>query len=234
MDTTESNMTNLFLQLGLPAGGDEIAAFIRAHQLPEDVRVSEAPFWNAGQRQFLREQWVVDADWAARTAGTTPLVSAQNEYSLLQRGVEAELVPACEHVGVGLLPYFPLASGLLTGKYDRGGIEGPDAPEGARIARYESVRKQRWGRPEALAAARRAFELRARPQAWRQVQRAAMRQRFDWHEAADQYVVALVPGIDRQALHDRSFKCWSMATTIFSTTSWCAPASLGTRMWASA
>ncbi len=64
MDTTESNMTNLFLQLGLPAGGDEIAAFIRAHQLPEDVRVSEAPFWNAGQRQFLREQWVVDADWA--------------------------------------------------------------------------------------------------------------------------------------------------------------------------
>lgn len=64
MDTTESNMTNLFLQLGLPAGKDEIAAFLRGHQLAEDVRVSEAPFWNEGQRQFLREQWVVDADWA--------------------------------------------------------------------------------------------------------------------------------------------------------------------------
>ena len=64
MDTREVRMTNLFLQLGLPAGKDEIAAFLRAHQLPEDVRVSEAPFWNDGQRQFLREQLVVDADWA--------------------------------------------------------------------------------------------------------------------------------------------------------------------------
>jgi len=82
---------------------------------------------------------VVDADWAARTAGTTPFVSAQNEYSLLQRAVEAELVPACEHVGVGLLPYFPLASGLLTGKYARG----VEAAPGTRLA----------GRPERLAAA---------------------------------------------------------------------------------
>lgn len=64
MDTTESNMTNLFLQLGLPAEKAEIAAFLRDHQLAEDVRVSEAPYWNDGQRQFLREQLVVDADWA--------------------------------------------------------------------------------------------------------------------------------------------------------------------------
>ena len=64
MDTTESNMTNLFLQLGLPEGKEEIAAFIRDHQLPEDVRISEAAYWNDGQRQFLREQLVVDADWA--------------------------------------------------------------------------------------------------------------------------------------------------------------------------
>ena len=48
-----------------------------------------------------------------------------------------------------------LGFGLLTGKYDVTGTDGPDAPHGARIARYESVRKQRWGRPEALAAARR-------------------------------------------------------------------------------
>lgn len=64
MDTTESSMTNLFLQLGLPAEKAEIAAFIRDHQLAEDVRLSEAPYWNDGQRQFLREQLVVDADWA--------------------------------------------------------------------------------------------------------------------------------------------------------------------------
>jgi len=64
VDTTESSMTNLFLQLGLPAEKHEIAEFIRTHQLPEDVRVSEAAFWSDGQRQFLREEWVEDADWA--------------------------------------------------------------------------------------------------------------------------------------------------------------------------
>lgn len=64
MDTTTSSMTNLFLQLGLPAGKDEIAAFIRDHQLPEDVRLADASFWSDGQRQFLREELGEDADWA--------------------------------------------------------------------------------------------------------------------------------------------------------------------------
>ncbi len=82
---------------------------------------------------------VVDADWTARAAGTERFVSAQNEYSLLERDVEDELVPACEHVGVGLLPFFPLASGLLTGKYRRDA----DAPAGTRLA----------GMPDRLAGA---------------------------------------------------------------------------------
>ena len=64
MDTTPTSMTNHNQQHGQPAGKHEIAAFLRAHQLPEDVRVSEAPFWNDGQRQFLREEWGEDADWA--------------------------------------------------------------------------------------------------------------------------------------------------------------------------
>ena len=64
MDTTESCMTNLFLQLGLPAGKEDIARFIREHQLPEALLISEAPFWNDGQRQFIREEWREDADWA--------------------------------------------------------------------------------------------------------------------------------------------------------------------------
>lgn len=64
MDTTESCMTNLFLQLGLPASKDDIARFIREHQLPEAQLISEAPFWNDGQRQFIREEWREDADWA--------------------------------------------------------------------------------------------------------------------------------------------------------------------------
>ncbi|HEU5485042.1 MAG TPA: aldo/keto reductase [Microlunatus sp.] len=72
----------------------------------------------------------VDADWTARTGGYEAFISAQNEYSWLNRGVEKELLPALEHTGQGLLPYFPLARGLLTGKYRRG----EDAPEGTRLA----------------------------------------------------------------------------------------------------
>jgi aryl-alcohol dehydrogenase-like predicted oxidoreductase len=73
---------------------------------------------------------IADAAWTARVGGRTPFVSAQNHYSLLERSVEAEVVPACEHFGLGLLPFFPLANGLLTGKYKRG--EPP--PPGSRLA----------------------------------------------------------------------------------------------------
>ncbi|MCC3314496.1 aldo/keto reductase [Nocardia africana] len=86
-----------------------------------------------------------DAEWTARTRNLERFISAQNEYSLLQRGIEADLVPALEHYGIGLLPYFPLASGLLTGKYKRGA----PAPEGSRI--------QAWGRESALTDA--AFDI---------------------------------------------------------------------------
>ena len=73
---------------------------------------------------------IADAAWTARTEHLTPFVSAQNHYSLLERDVEVDVVPACERFGVGLLPYFPLASGLLTGKYTRGAA----APGGTRLA----------------------------------------------------------------------------------------------------
>jgi aryl-alcohol dehydrogenase-like predicted oxidoreductase len=63
---------------------------------------------------------IADADWTARAAGTARFVSAQNEYSLVNRSVELDVVPACERYGIGLLPYFPLSAGLLTGKYARG------------------------------------------------------------------------------------------------------------------
>ncbi len=97
---------------------------------------------------------VVDADWTARGNGLTPFVSAQNLYSLYDRGAEAELIPACEHVGVGLLPFFPLAYGLLTGKYRRGEA----APEGTRLAvqahRLESADFDKVEALEAFAAER--------------------------------------------------------------------------------
>jgi aryl-alcohol dehydrogenase-like predicted oxidoreductase len=72
-----------------------------------------------------------DAAWTAQTRNKAPFVSAQNSYSLLERSVEKDLVPALEHYGVGLLPFFPLAHGLLTGKYRRG----ESAPAGTRLAR---------------------------------------------------------------------------------------------------
>jgi aryl-alcohol dehydrogenase-like predicted oxidoreductase len=74
----------------------------------------------------------VDADWIARTKGHERFISAQNNYNLLEREIEADLVPACERYGIGILPYFPLASGLLTGKYARG--EKPAA--GTRLAAW--------------------------------------------------------------------------------------------------
>jgi aryl-alcohol dehydrogenase-like predicted oxidoreductase len=83
------------------------------------------------------------------------IATVQNVYCLLSRAAENALDETMHRLNVSLLAYSPLGFGLLTGKYDQSGIEGPDAPRNARIARYETVRKQRWGRPEALVAARR-------------------------------------------------------------------------------
>lgn len=63
---------------------------------------------------------IADAQGFARDRRYRGFVSAQNEWSLLERGIEGEVVPACEHHGLGILPYFPLAGGALTGKYRRG------------------------------------------------------------------------------------------------------------------
>jgi aryl-alcohol dehydrogenase-like predicted oxidoreductase len=72
---------------------------------------------------------LVEAQWTSRHHGLAAFVSCQNEYSLLVRDVERELVPAMQACGVGLLPYFPLASGLLSGKYKRG----EPVPKGVRF-----------------------------------------------------------------------------------------------------
>ncbi|MFG1605587.1 aldo/keto reductase [Actinoplanes sp. NPDC049265] len=80
---------------------------------------------------------IADADWTARAGGLTSFISAQNQYSLLDREVETEVVPAAEHFGLGLLPFFPLNSGLLSGKYSRD--EKPAANSRLSLPRY-----QRW------------------------------------------------------------------------------------------
>ncbi|KRE22012.1 aldo/keto reductase [Bosea sp. Root483D1] len=96
---------------------------------------------------------VADAHWTAKTFGTEGFASAQDEYSLLVRGAEKELIPAIGHFGMGLLPYFPLANGLLTGKYQRNA----PMPEGARMTREaqragEVLTEANWGKTEKLAA----------------------------------------------------------------------------------
>jgi aryl-alcohol dehydrogenase-like predicted oxidoreductase len=73
---------------------------------------------------------LADAAGVARELGTAGFVSAQNQWSLLERGAEAEVVPAARHYGLGVLPYSPLANGLLTGKVGRG----VPPPEGSRLA----------------------------------------------------------------------------------------------------
>ena len=92
---------------------------------------------------------IADAAHVARAAGTAPFVSAQNHWSLLEREVEAEVLPAARHFGLGVLPYFPLANGLLTGKVRRG--QAP--PAGSRLAsRPGYVTDDKLDRVEALIA----------------------------------------------------------------------------------
>ncbi len=71
---------------------------------------------------------LADAAWVAKSAGRVPFISAQNEYSLLNRSIERDLIPAATAFGIGVLPFFPLANGLLSGKYTRA-----DAPAGSRL-----------------------------------------------------------------------------------------------------
>lgn len=72
---------------------------------------------------------LVDADHIARASGGARFVATQLEWSLLARGAEREAIPAAHHIGLGVIPYFPLKSGLLSGKYRRG----EDFPEGSRL-----------------------------------------------------------------------------------------------------
>jgi aryl-alcohol dehydrogenase-like predicted oxidoreductase len=106
----------------------------------------------------LSAQQVAEAQATAERHGLTTFVSCQDEYSLLARDVERELVPTAKRLGMGLLPYFPLASGLLTGKYKRGAplLPGSRLSKNARHAqRFASERNWRIvGELEAFAARR--------------------------------------------------------------------------------
>lgn len=115
------------LQMHVPDADTPIDETLRAL----DDLVSAGKVRYVGNSNFTG--WMIaDADWTARSAGLARFVSAQNNYSLLEQGSAAEVIPACERFGLGLLPYFPLASGLLTGKY----VRGEPAAQGTRLAAF--------------------------------------------------------------------------------------------------
>ena len=92
---------------------------------------------------------LADADHLARAGGYTRFISAQSEYSLLERSVEAEVLPAVNHFGLGFLPYFPLFNGLLTGKFTR---EGGPADSRIMAIRPHVHENAPWDTLEAYAA----------------------------------------------------------------------------------
>jgi aryl-alcohol dehydrogenase-like predicted oxidoreductase len=100
-----------------------------------------------GSSNFSAAQ-VEEADAASTELSLARFVTAQNRYSLLDREAERELVPVCSRLGIGMIPYFPLANGLLTGKYRRG----EPAPAGTRLAGRFDVSDEQWARIEALEA----------------------------------------------------------------------------------
>jgi aryl-alcohol dehydrogenase-like predicted oxidoreductase len=122
---------------------DALHTLVKAGKVRAVGLSNETPY---GVHEFVR---------LAEQHGLPRVATVQNAYCLLNRTVENGLDETMHRLNVSLLAYSPLAFGLLTGKYDASGLTGPDAPAQARITKFESTRKQRWGRPEALVAARR-------------------------------------------------------------------------------
>ena len=133
----DASVTSIQLQL------ETLAALVKAGKVRAIGLSNESPY---GVHEFVR---------LAEQHGLPRVATVQNPYCLVNRVVDNGLDETLYRLGVSLLAYSPLGFGLLTGKYDRSGFEGPGAPKEGRIARFEAMRKQRWGRAEALQAARR-------------------------------------------------------------------------------
>jgi aryl-alcohol dehydrogenase-like predicted oxidoreductase len=118
---------------------EAMAELVRAGKVREIGLSNESPY---GVHEFVR---------VAEQHGLPRVATVQNPYCLINRSYENGLDETCHRLGVSLLAYSPLGFGLLSGKYDDTGLVG----EAGRLALFESMRKQRWGRPEALETARR-------------------------------------------------------------------------------
>ena len=150
---------------------------------------NETPY---GVHEFVR---------LAEQHGLPRVASVQNPYCLLNRSWENALDETCHRLNVSLLAYSPLGYSLLTGKYDQHAPTDPGAPQDGRIARYASVRQQRWGRPEALAAARRYNQL-ARAHGLTPVQMALAFCYCNWR------VASTIIGVRSLAQLDENLDAW--------------------------
>jgi aryl-alcohol dehydrogenase-like predicted oxidoreductase len=139
--TKDNSVTSLHEQL------EALGQLVKAGKVRYVGLSNETPY---GVHEFVR---------LAEQHGLPRVATVQNPYHLLNRTYDNGLDETCHRLQVSLMAYSPLAFGLLTGKYDESGISGPLVPEGGRMLRYETMRKQRWGRPEALVAARRYNQL---------------------------------------------------------------------------
>lgn len=131
-------------QLHFPHPGAPIDETLRA--LDDLIRQGKVRY--VGTSNFTGWQ-IADATWTARTERLNRFVSAQNGYNMLDRQIEKDLVPACVEYGVGILAYFSLASGFLTGKYRPGETN----PEGARLTSGEPTTANLVGVPDAIVRA---------------------------------------------------------------------------------
>jgi aryl-alcohol dehydrogenase-like predicted oxidoreductase len=133
----------------------------------------------------------------AEQHGLARIATVQNPYSLVHRSLENGLDETMYRLNVSLLAYSPLAFGLLTGKYDESGLQGVGAPAEGRLTKFESMRKQRWGRPDALKGARR-YNALARQHGMTPVQFALAFCASKWQVASTIIGVTTVAQLDEQ------------------------------------
>ena len=169
---------------------DALAHLVKAGKVRYIGLSNETPY---GVHEFIR---------LAEQHGLPRAMTVQNPYALTSRFYDNGLDETCYRLQVSMLAYSPLAFGALTGKYDQSGFVGDKTPD-ARIANYESVRKQRWGREEALVAARRYNQL-ARDNGLTPTQMALA---FCYHRWS---VASTIIGVTSVAQLDEDLQAWDI------------------------
>ncbi|MEG0140281.1 MAG: aldo/keto reductase [Comamonas sp.] len=179
----ESSATPIHEQL------DALAGLVKQGKIRHIGLSNESPY---GVHEFVR---------LAEQHGLPRVATTQNPYCLVNRSYENGLDETCHRLNVSLLAYSPLAFGLLTGKFDEFAPTEEGAPKDSRIGKYESVQKQRWGRPDALAAARR-YNALARKHGMTAVQMALAFCYTKWQ------VTSTIIGVTSVAQLDEDLNAW--------------------------